>query len=54
MFDAAIAWAAERGLEFVQTMVWIANEGAREFYLRRGFEPVMERMELDLRKGGHE
>ena len=36
LFEAAVGWARERGLGAVQTMVWSANEGAREFYLGRG------------------
>lgn len=49
LFKAAIAWALERGLGSVQTMVWSANKGTREFYLRQGFRPLTERLELDVR-----
>ncbi len=48
LFDAAIAWAQERGLKFVQTTVWSANKETRDFYLRKGFKPVTEKLELKL------
>ena len=48
LFDAAIEWARERGLNFVQTTVWSANKETREFYLRKGFIPITEKLELKL------
>lgn len=48
LFDAAIAWAQERGLAFVQTTVWSANKETRDFYLRKGFKPITEKLELKL------
>jgi len=47
LFQAAIAWAKESGLRYVQTTVWDANAGAREFYLTQGFRPMTLRLELD-------
>ena len=48
LLDAAIAWAREKGLTFVQTSVWTANDRARAFYVDRGFRPMTEKLELDL------
>lgn len=48
LFDAAVAWAKEKGLRSVQLSVWTANERARRFYLERGFVPITEKLELDL------
>jgi GNAT superfamily N-acetyltransferase len=48
LFNAAIMWARERGLGFVQTRVWSANARTREFYLRQGFRSMTEVLELDL------
>lgn len=49
LFNAAVAWAHERGLEYVQTTVWTANKATREFYLRQGFQPMTVKMELNLK-----
>ena len=49
LFDAAIAWAKEYGLAFVQTTVWSANHRTREFYLKKGFKAITEKLELNLR-----
>jgi diamine N-acetyltransferase len=49
LFNAAIAWARERGLEYVQTTVWSANRKTKEFYLDQGFHLLTERLELDLK-----
>ena len=49
LFNAAIVWARERGLEYVQTMVWSANRRTREFYLDQGFQTLTERLELNLK-----
>ena len=49
LFSAAIAWAREHGLEYVQTMVWAANKRTREFYLDQGFQPLTEKLELNLK-----
>lgn len=48
LFEAAIVWAREQGLERMQTMVWSANRSAHNFYLQRGFIPVTEKLELTL------
>ena len=50
LFNAAVAWAQERGLQYVQTTVWTANSTAKEFYLHQGFQPMTEKLELDLKK----
>jgi ribosomal protein S18 acetylase RimI-like enzyme len=47
LFDAAMSWAKDRGIRYVQTTVWHDNAGAREFYLSQGFHPMTMRMELD-------
>ena len=49
LFDAAIVWAQEHGLASVQATVWSANQWTREFYLKQGFKPITEKLELDLR-----
>ncbi|NQT89001.1 GNAT family N-acetyltransferase [bacterium] len=51
LFNAAIAWTRKRGLDYIQTTVWSANQGTKEFYCRRGFRPLTEKLELDLREG---
>ena len=48
LFEAAKRWAEEHGLRYVQTLVWSVNASAREFYGSEGFEPMTERLELDL------
>ena len=50
LFNAAIAWTRERGLDHIQTTVWSANTRTKEFYCRQGFKPLTERLELDLRE----
>jgi len=50
LFNAAVAWARERGLNHIQTTVWSANTRTKDFYYRQGFEPLTERLELDLRE----
>lgn len=50
LFNAAVAWTRERGLDHIQTTVWSANTQTREFYRRQGFAPLTERLELDLRE----
>lgn len=47
LFRAAIDWAREHGVRYVQTSVWHENVGAREFYLGQGFHPMTVRLELD-------
>jgi ribosomal protein S18 acetylase RimI-like enzyme len=48
LLEEAKAWAQERGLRFIQTTVWSANERARAFYVNQGFVPVTEKLELRL------
>ena len=50
LFEAAIAWAVERGLRYVQTTVWHDNTGAMEFYVDHGFRPMTVRLELDTER----
>ncbi len=50
LFNAALAWARERGLNHIQTTVWSANTRAKDFYCRQGFKPSTERLELALRE----
>ena len=51
LFRAAIDWARDHGLRYVQTTVWHANVGAREFYLNQGFRPMTMKLELDSEEG---
>ena len=51
LFRAAIDWARDHGLRHVQTTVWHANAGAREFYLNQGFRPMTMKLELDSEEG---
>lgn len=53
MFGAAIAWAREKGLAFIQTGVWTENHRARSFYINMGFRPMTEKLELDLTGEDH-
>jgi diamine N-acetyltransferase len=48
LLQAAITWAGENGLRYVQTSVWDANARARDLYLGQGFAPVTVRLELDI------
>ena len=48
LFNSAIAWARERGLDHAQVTVWSANKKTREFYCRQGFKPLTEKLELNL------
>jgi ribosomal protein S18 acetylase RimI-like enzyme len=48
LFKAAIAWAKKRDLQYMQTTVWYANAGAREFYVKHGLRPLSQRLEIDL------
>lgn len=50
LFGAAIKWAREMGLRYVQTTLWHNNARAREFYLSRGFRPLTVRLELDTER----
>ena len=54
LFDAAVVWARENGLRYVQTTVWDANTGAREFYVDQGFRPLTLRLELDTERDADE
>lgn len=48
LLDAAAAWATARGLPQIQLMVWSDNRAAAEFYRRRGFRPLLQKLALDL------
>lgn len=48
LLDAVVRWAKDRGLTAIQTTVWASNDGARGFYVERGFRTLTERLELDL------
>lgn len=50
LFDAAMAWAKEHGLRYVQTTVWYDNAAAREFYVAQGFRPMTVRLEMDTER----
>lgn len=50
LFRAAMEWAGDRGLRHVHTTVWHENTVARDFYLDRGFRPILVRLELDTEK----
>ncbi|MCL7453244.1 MAG: GNAT family N-acetyltransferase [Anaerolineae bacterium] len=48
LLQAAISWARDNGLKYVQTTVWDANARARDLYLGQGFTPVTVRLELEV------
>jgi len=48
LLEAAKKWALDRGLFFLQTTVWVANQDARHFYQRQGFVPLTERLEFRI------
>jgi len=48
LFKAAIEWAQKRRIRHVQTLVWSENKRAKKFYVNRGFQPLTEKLELDL------
>ena len=48
LFNAAISWTRKCGLNHIQTTMWSANKGAKKFYIRQGFRPLTEKLELDL------
>jgi len=50
LFAAAIKWASEKGLRYVQVSVWYDNAAAREFYIDQGFRPMTMRLELDTER----
>lgn len=50
LFGAAIDWARDHRLRYVQTSGWHENAGAREFYLDQGFRPMTLRLELDTER----
>ena len=48
LLDAAKQWSREHGVHSMQTNVWWANETARAFYTRLGFQTITQRMEIVL------
>ena len=50
LFNAATDWARNHGLRYVQISVWCANKGAQQFYIEQGFQPMTQKLELDLSK----
>ena len=48
LYDKAKRWAADRGLQGVELMVWTANTPAVMFYTKMGFRPIVTRMALSL------
>ncbi|MBN1947892.1 MAG: GNAT family N-acetyltransferase [Bradymonadales bacterium] len=54
LFRAAMDWARDRGLRYVQTTVWHENDTARRFYLAQGFLPKTVRLELDLKTANNQ
>ena len=48
LLAAAVTWAKVRGLNYMQTTAWYANEDARKFYSSHGFLPLSQRLEIDL------
>jgi ribosomal protein S18 acetylase RimI-like enzyme len=54
LFNVVAEWAREKGLSRIQLSVWAANKNTKEFYIRRGFKPIMERLELDIGGGKKE
>ena len=54
LFQAAVSWANDRDLRYIQVTVWNENSGAREFYLDQGFRPLTIKMELDTEKNAEQ
>ena len=48
LIEAAKQWSRNRGLRFMQTNVWRANESAKAFYTKCGFRTITQRMEITL------
>lgn len=48
LFNAAIDWIRDRGLQSVQVQVWNANFEAVDFYCRQELSSLFTRMELNL------
>ena len=52
LFEGAVTWARERGLNSIETAVWNCNTEAHKFYLDQGFQPVVQKLELEIRADG--
>ena len=48
LFEAAVAWAGQRGLSSLQATVWNDNTGAHRFYEELGFLPVTQKLEYRI------
>jgi ribosomal protein S18 acetylase RimI-like enzyme len=48
LIEAAKQWSRNHGLRFMQTNVWWANQSARAFYTKYGFQPITQKMEIVL------
>ena len=48
LFEEAKKWAQERGLKSIQLVSWAANTLSTEFYINKGFKPLLSKMELKL------
>ena len=48
LLRAAKQWAQAKGLNFLQTSVWVANAGAKQFYEKHGFQTLNQKIELAL------
>lgn len=48
LIQVAKQWACAKGLGFLQTTVWVANVGAKQFYEKHGFGTLSQRIELAL------
>lgn len=48
LLDAVIGWARDNGIARVELKVYAFNASARDFYVSRGFHPLIQSMYLDL------
>ena len=48
LLRAAKQWAQAKGLKFLQTSIWVANAGAKQFYEKHGFQTLNQKIELAL------
>jgi ribosomal protein S18 acetylase RimI-like enzyme len=46
LIDTAQQWTREHRLRFMETNVWWANQSARAFYTKCGFQTITQRMEI--------
>lgn len=48
LLDEVVDWAREKGISRVELKVYDFNSSARDFYISKGFKPLIQSMYLDL------